>query len=247
MANGESGLGEQALSKVAELGIKSQLDEVDELNIDIRTDPIKVIQGEVDSVTIAGKGMVIQQDLRMETLEINTDTVAIDPLSVLFGNIELTQPTSATARIVLTEVDLNRALSSDFLQAKLKLLKLQQQGKPVTANVEKVQINLPGDGKIRIDAEFLVLETAEKKQVTAVCLPQLKQAEQRITLEILSAEGQGLTPELATAIFDQVTTLLDLKNFELPGMSLHLKEFDVRVGDIVLCADTQIEQIPTGE
>jgi hypothetical protein len=247
MANGESGLGEQALSKVAELGIKSQLNEVDELNIDIRTDPLKVVQGEVDSVTIAGKGMVVQQDLRMETLEINTETVAIDPLSVLFGNIELTQPTSATARIVLTEADLNRALSSDFLQAKLKLLKLQHQEKPITINMEMVRISLPGDGKIYINAEFLVLETAAKKQVAAVCLPQLNQTEQRITLEILTAEGQGLTPELATAIFDQVTSLLDLKNFELPGMSLHLREFDVRAGEIVLCADTQIEQIPTGE
>lgn len=245
MVNNEPGLGEQALSKLAEVGIKSQLDEVDELNIDIRTNPSKVIQGEVDSVTIEGKGMVVQQDLRMETLEVRTDTVAIDPLSVVFGNIELTQPTSANARIVLTESDLNRALSSDFLRKKLGLIKLQYEGKPVTVDIQHIELGLPGDQTISINAEFLVLETADHKRVTAVCSPKLNKDEQRIELEILSATGQGLTPELATAIFDQVTSLLDLKNFELPGMSLYLREFEVQQGQIILCADTQIEQIPS--
>ncbi|MDX2229574.1 MAG: DUF2993 domain-containing protein [Leptolyngbyaceae cyanobacterium bins.349] len=243
--SGEPGLGEQALSKIAEVGINSQLDEVEELSVDIRTDPIKVIQGEVDSVTIEGKGMVIQQDLRMEKLEISTDTVAIDPLSVVFGNIELTQPANAEARIVLTQSDLNRALDSDFLRSKLKLIKLEYQGKPMTVDLQRVELELPGDGKILINADFLVLEEAEQKHVQATCRPKLNQVDQRIELEILSAEGQGLTPELSGAIFDQVTSLLDLKNFELPGMSLHLKELDVQVGQIVMCANTQIEQIPS--
>ena len=245
MANDAPGLGEQALSKVAELGITSQLDEVEELTVDIRTDPIKVIQGEVDSVTIEGKGMVIQQDLRMEKLEINTNTVSIDPLSVVFGNVELTQPANADARIVLTESDLNRALSSDYLKSKLRVLKLQHQGQPITIDIQHIQLGLPGDGKILINADFLVLEKVEQKHVNATCRPYLDQSTQRINLEILSAEGQGLTPELAGAIFDQITPLLDLKNFELPGMSLHLRELDVQVGQIVMGANTHIEQIPS--
>lgn len=245
MMSGEPGLGEQAISKIAEVGINSQLDEVEELTVDIRTDPIKVIQGEVDSVTISGKGMVIQQDLRMETLEISTETVAIDPLSVVFGNIELTQAANAEARIVLTEIDLNRALASDFLRNKMKLIKLQYQGHPMTVDLHEVTLNLPGEGKLLINADFLVLENAERKHVTATCCPRLNQAQQRIELEILSAEGQGLTPELAGAIFEQVTSLLDLRNFELPGMTLHLQELDVQAGQLVMCAKTQIEQIPS--
>lgn len=247
MSNGQPGLGEQAISKLAEVGITSQLDEVEELNVDIRTDPIKVIQGEVDSVTIEGKGMVIQQDLRMETLEISTDAVSIDPLSVVFGNIELTQPTTADARIVLTEADLNRALSSDFLRSKLKLLKLQYQGKPITVDIHQVQLGLPGDGKIHLNAEFLVLEDAEQKHLSAICMPRLNQTQQRIELEIVSSEGQGITPELVAAILTEVTPLLDLKNFELPGMVLELREFEVQAGQILLCANTQIEQLPQSD
>lgn len=36
-------LGEQALSKVVEVGLASQLDPVDNLKVDIRTDPLKTV------------------------------------------------------------------------------------------------------------------------------------------------------------------------------------------------------------
>lgn len=145
MAPDNPDLGEKALSKVAELGIVSQLDEAETIDVDIRTDPGKLSQGEVDSVTIAGKGLVMKQDLRMETLEINTDTVAINPLSAVFGNIELTHPTNADTQIVLTEADINRAFNSDYLQAKLHGLKMEVEGHSVTIDVQKAMVTLPGD------------------------------------------------------------------------------------------------------
>ncbi|MBF2029612.1 MAG: DUF2993 domain-containing protein [Oscillatoriales cyanobacterium C42_A2020_001] len=243
--NGEPGLGEQALSKIAEVGITSQLDEVEELNIDIRTDPIKAIQGEVDSVAIEGKGMVIQQDLRMEKIEVKTDTVSIDPLSVVFGNIELTQPTNADARILLKATDLNRALSSDYLRPKLKNLKLQVQEKLITIDIQQVELSLPGEGKLSMCAEFLVRETGEVKQVSAIVVPQLKKNQQQISLEILSFEGHGVTHELANTLIEQLMKLLDLKNFDVPGMSLQLKEFEVEKDQLVLHATTKIDQIPS--
>lgn len=243
--NGEPGLGEQALSKIAEVGITSQLDEVEELNIDIRTDPIKAIQGEVDSVAIAGKGMVIQQDLRMEKIEVKTDTVSIDPLSVVFGNIELTQPTNADARILLKATDLNRALSSDYLRPKLKNLKIEVQGQPTTIHIQQIELSLPGEGRLSMCAEFLVQETGELKQCSAIVVPQLKKNEQQISLEILSFEGQGVTHELANALIEQLTKLLDLKNFEIPGMTLRLKEFDVQKDQLVVYATTTVDQIPS--
>ncbi len=60
------GLGEQALNKAAEIGLSSQLDEVEKLDVNIKTDPLKVVQGQVDAVTIEGEGLVMQKDLRME-------------------------------------------------------------------------------------------------------------------------------------------------------------------------------------
>jgi len=62
----QSGLGEQALNKAAEMGLASQLDESENLEV-IKTDPLKLVQGQVD--TIEGDGLVMQKDLRMEEME----------------------------------------------------------------------------------------------------------------------------------------------------------------------------------
>jgi hypothetical protein len=229
---------------VAELGISSQLDEVEDLNVDIRTDPGKLIQGQVDSVTVEGKGMVMQGDLRVETLEVNTSTVAINPLGVMFGNLELTQPADAEAQIVLTQEDINRAFNSDFIQEKLYGLKLEVDGKPVTIDVQRAIMELPGDNKMVIDTDFKIRETGETKKLFAICVPRVTANGHRINLEILEAKGEGLTPEFAGAIIDQLTTLLDLRNFDLPGMTLQLHRLEPQQGRLVLHAATTIEQIP---
>ncbi|MDV2990865.1 MAG: hypothetical protein N4J56_000519 [Chroococcidiopsis sp. SAG 2025] len=75
----QQGLGEQALNKAAEIGLSSQLDEVEKLDVDIKTDPLKALQGQVDSVAIAGEGMVMQKDLRVEKMDMQVDSVAINP------------------------------------------------------------------------------------------------------------------------------------------------------------------------
>ncbi|WP_404789742.1 DUF2993 domain-containing protein [Altericista sp. CCNU0014] len=71
MESNKPDVGERALNKMAEVAISSQLDEVENIDIAISTDPVKLVQGKVDSVAISGQGLVMKQDLRMETLEVN--------------------------------------------------------------------------------------------------------------------------------------------------------------------------------
>ncbi|MEQ8758048.1 MAG: LmeA family phospholipid-binding protein [Coleofasciculus sp. G1-WW12-02] len=49
----DKGLSEQAFSQAAEAGFSSQLDEVEELDVDIQTNPLKAVQGKADSVSIS--------------------------------------------------------------------------------------------------------------------------------------------------------------------------------------------------
>lgn len=245
MAADNVDLGEKALSKVAEIGISSQLDEVENIDIDIRTNPGKLIQGKVDSVAISGKGLVMKQDLRMETLEVSMDKVEINPLSAVLGKIELTCPTDAEAEIVLTEVDINRALSSDYIQDKLHNLNMEMEGHPVLVDVQQARVSLPGGNKFVITAEFLLKGQAQVKKLSATAVPQIQENRHCISLEILSAEGQGLTAKLVVIILDQLTALLDLRNFNLPGVSLQLRQLEAHKGRLVIHAKTQIEQIPS--
>ena len=236
--------GNQALSKVVEIGIASQLDIVEEIDVDLRTNPGNLMQGKVDSVEIVGKGLVVKQDLRMESIQINTDRVSIDPLRALLGNIELTQPTDAEARIVLTETDINRAFSSDYIRDKLHGLKMEMDGQPVTIDIQQATLDLPGENKFVIAATFLMRESNEVKKFSATAIPQLHEGGNRISLEILAAEGQGLTLKLVMVIFEQLTALLDLRNFNIPGISLQLHQLEAQLGKLVIHAKSQIEQLP---
>ncbi len=245
MADNSPNLGEQALSKVAEAGIASQLDEVEDIDVDIRTNPGKLVQGKVDSVTISGKGLVMKQDLRMETLKVNIDKVEINPLSVMFGNIELTRPSDAEAQIILTEADINRAFSSDFVQQKLRNLKINKDGSPVIVDVQKVVVHLPSNNKFVIDAEFLEKNQGEFKRLSATAIPKIQENGNRIALEVLSSEAEGLTLDLEVAILSQLAELLALRNFNFPGISLQLHQLEVKEEKLLIHAKTQIEQIPS--
>ena len=238
-------LGEQALSKVAEVGIANQLDKVDKLNIDIRTNPGKLIQGEVDSVAISGRGMVMKQDLRIESIEVQTAKVSINPLSVIFGSIELDQPADANAQIVLTEDDLNRAIASDYLASKLQDLKLEIDEQLHTIKLQQADLQLLSAGTMSLNINFLLQESNEAKTLSASIIPKAIEDGQRIDLEILSIEGQGLTPELGIAVLNQIKTLLDLNNFDLPGMTLWLQKFDIQAGKMIIHVKTNIQQIPS--
>lgn len=243
MSQDKADLGEQALSKVAEMGIASQLDEVEDLNIEVRTDPVKVIQGKVDSVSLEGKGMVMQGDLRVEKMQLETDSIAVNPLKVALGEIELTHPTEARTLVVLTENDINRAFNSEFIREKLQGLQVSVDGQPIMIDTQQVEFRLPGENKISLSTQILRSQTNETQKVAFTAVPQVSSDHQQVQLDQIEySEGQELSSELTDALLKQAHELLNLRNFELEGMQLYLKELKVDTGKMTLICKTQIEQ-----
>ena len=242
----QPGLGEQALNKAVEIGLSSQLDEVENLEVDIKTDPFKLIQGQVDEVTIEGEGMVMQKDLRVEEMEMHVSSVAINPLSVAFGKVELTKPTQGSARVVLTEADINRAFNSEYVRNQLQATKINVNGQPMTIDPQQVDFNLPGEGKVALNATVLLRETNETKQAAFTAIPRVAANGETVTLEnVQYGEAEELSPELTKALVDATSEILNLSNFDLEGMSLRIRNLDVQAGKITLDAEAYVEQIPS--
>lgn len=235
-------LGEKALSKAAEIGIASQLDAVENVDVDIRTDPLKLVQGKVDSVSVSGEGMVMKQDLRMEQFEVNADKVAIDPLSAATGKIKLTAPTNADARIVLTEDDINRALCSDYLRNKIKQTELDIEGKPVTVLIQHIEVHFPEADRLFL--KLTMQHDSELRRLKAVAVPHASPNGKKILLELESAEGDGLSLEFMEGLLEKMMELLDLSNFELRGMTLQLQDLKIEPGQLILQSATQITEFP---
>ncbi len=245
MTQQKGDLGEQALSKAAEVAISTQLDEVENLDVNIRTDPFKLVQGQLDSVQIEGEGLVMQKDLRAEELQVRTGNISINPLSAAFGKIELTHPTEADTHVVLIEQDIERAFNSEFMHDKLQNLNVNVNGQPMTIDTRQVEFRLPGESKIALSAEIHLKETGETKQVSFTAVPRMSAGGQSISLEdVQYAQGEEVSPELTTALLKSAGELLDLRNFELEGMSFRLKGLDVQKGKLTLQANTTVEQFP---
>ena len=236
-------LGEQAISKIAEVGIASQLDEVGNLEVNVQTDPLKVLSGAVDSVTIAGEGLVMKQDLRVEKMQLNTGSIAINPLSAALGKIELTQSTDADLQVILTEADLNRAFNSEFIRDKMQNLTIDLDGQPQAVSTQSVALTLPGDEKMAIAAELRLNETGEIQKIAFTAVPQLAAQGEQIQLQQIEYT-EGNSPEISAALVQQAQELLDLRNFALEGMSLRLTALEVHPGRMKFRAEAAIEQFP---
>ncbi|MEP0747402.1 DUF2993 domain-containing protein [Coleofasciculus sp. FACHB-T130] len=245
--NKDASLGQQALNKAAEIGLSSQLDEVEELAVDIQSDPLKMVQGQVDSVTVEGEGLVMNKDLRMQEMKMEMRGISINPLSAAFGKIELTKPTDATTHVVLTEADINRAFNSEFVGSKLQSMQVSVNGQPMTIDTKKVDFRLPGENKIALSADVLLRESGETTQIAFTAVPRVGANGQKVNLEDVEyTEGKELSPELTAALLEKSSELLNLSNFDLQGMSLRIKQLNLESGKMTLLAEARVEQIPSG-
>ena len=242
---GVESLGEQALNKIAKLALSSQLEDSDSLEVKINTAPEKLANGELESLLIEGKGLVIETDLRLQVLEIAMNAIAVKPLKALTGKIELTQSTEGTARIVLTETDLNRALNSPNLRAKINVLDTYLlTGVKLTVPQKKCQLR--EDGTVAVEALVELQPSGETKEVAFTTTPKIAPGGRSVVLEDVRYEpGKEVSQELTQAFLDKAGKMLDLRNFEKKGLALRIRHLTVEAGQIILSAAADITQFPT--
>ncbi|MEG3438817.1 DUF2993 domain-containing protein [Pannus brasiliensis CCIBt3594] len=235
-----------ALSKIAEVGIAGQLDEVEDLNVEVNTDPLHILQGQVESLSIEGTGLVMKEELRVEKMELQTGAIAVNPFKIPFGQLELTDSTSATTRVVLTEEDINRAFRSDYIQKKLlDLPEISLEGKPIRLEHRQIEFRFLDGNKIFLAAEILWTETGEKRAIALTAIPRIGEDRQKIRLDdVEHGEETELSPEITAELLQQARHLLDLSNFELmEGMQLFLDEIRIDRGTMTLVCDARVQPI----
>jgi hypothetical protein len=241
----EPRLEEQALSEAAEMAIAAQLDEVENIDVEVRTDLLKMVQGQADSVSIAAQGVVIHKDIRVQEMEVHTDRIAVDLLRTIFGQVELEAPLDATARVVLTEQDLNHSLNSDYIRSQFQSLELNVQGQIITLEPQQLKIHLPGAGKIGFSGTIVLHEAGKTRRMGFTSLIRLPVMKQPLLLEAFQCtQGEGISLELALTFLNKAKELMDLAYFEIEGVALSIKKLDVQLGKLTLYTDAYVRQLP---
>ncbi|MCC5667716.1 DUF2993 domain-containing protein [Nostoc sp. CHAB 5784] len=242
----EHNLEEKVLSQGAEMMVSQGLDEVEKIDINVQTDLFKIVQGQADGVSFAGEGLVIQEGIRVQEIKLQTDSIDINPLSALFGQIELNQPVNAIVRIILTEVDINRTMTSDFVRSRMQNYDLDVDGEIVSFEPQKIQVFLPGDGKIECKGRVLLKEKGNTRPLAYTAIARPRTLSQPAMLESFNCtEGSGVSIELVTALMQKVKELMNLPYFKWEDIAFSIKDIKVEIGSLTLLVETQVKQIPS--
>lgn len=240
------GIDELALSKAAEIGLSNQVDDVEELDITVETDLLKMAQGKADSVSMKAQGLVMQKDIRVQEIEMHTDNIAIDLLTTIFGKVGLQQPIDATGTILVTETDINQTLNSDFISSKLSPLKLNVDGQIVSLELlPPLELKLLGDGKLKFSSNILLHEnnTSRTFRFSGVLKPGT--TDKPLLLEEFNcSQGDGIPLELCIELMQKWREMLNLPYFEFEGMAFRISDVEVQQGKMKFRIETHIKQIP---
>jgi hypothetical protein len=235
-------IGEQTISKAAEALIKSQLDNVDSLEVEVRTNPLKLTQGQLDSIAVKGSGLVVQNDLRTEELSLETGPVDISMLKMALGTFELDEPATAETRIVLKPEDVQTAFNASFVKQKMRGQKITlPSGEIVTTDASNIIFAIPEAGRIAVEADVMLIEKVETHHVCFSAKPQLMEEGHSVVLEdVQYNDEENDMPELTRSLIDSTQELLDFRTFDIGDITLQFTQLDVQPNQLVFQANATI-------
>ncbi|MFP4297612.1 MAG: DUF2993 domain-containing protein [Spirulinaceae cyanobacterium] len=246
MIFGIGNIGEGAISKVAEIALSSQVDDSDKLKVDISINADSIAEGTLDAMTIQGKGLIIQKDLRMAEMKVSLGKLSVNPLKAVAGNLELSEPTQGKAHIVVTESDLNRAFNSDYLEAQMGDIQVETENKAAILEIENMTCHLLSDGKVNIQAQAKILPSGEMQDIEFSSVPRIRDDSRGVVLEDVHYQNnRKVSPELTNALLEKAKQILDLSTFEMPGISLTLENLEVRQKELILDGIAHVTQLPS--
>jgi hypothetical protein len=240
--------GEQALNKIAEIALASQLAQAEGLEVRIKTDLSKLAHGELDSIAIKIDGLLMPQNLHVDELKLQINRIIVKPFSALLGKIILTQPCDGTIRIAINEDSLTRILNSKSFYEHLHQIQGSVEDKRIAIDVRQVRCCLLADGKIAFNCQVIEDKAGEAQTLAFTAIPRIVTDGQGIILQDVDyLDGKELLPELTAALVAQVSEVLSFRKFQQQGMSLRIQQINVAVGKLTLQADVWVERFPSSK
>ncbi|MBE9117338.1 DUF2993 domain-containing protein [Lusitaniella coriacea LEGE 07157] len=239
------GIGEQALNKIAQMAINSQFNQAQRLNVRVKTDPNLLAQGHLESLLIDGAGLVMQNNLRLQAMNITMGRVSVSPLKALMGNIQLLEPSHGKACFVFSNADLTHAFQAQTTHRLRDEFRLSLGSQAVTMTHHNVTCRILASGKIAIHGEVRVKETKETHPIGICATPKMLPGKLGVFFDgVQSLRGREIAPELTQWVLKKITAIANLENFELPGLSLQINQFEAAEGTLTLQATTKMTKLP---
>ncbi len=242
----QPGFEEKAISDFVKNTLSGQLDGFMKLAVAVRTDFMKLLQGEVDSVSFKAENLV-REDIQVQELEVQTDHISINPLSAILGKIRLDEPLDSTIRMVLSEADLNRDMNSDIAISQLKPIDLNVEGQVIPIEFQPpFRVRLSRDNKIRFTGIMKVHEPGNTRQVAFTTVASPRTDTQPILLETFCcAPNQGSSIPFMIAFLNKLQDIVSQPYFELDTVAVRVVSLAIENKLLTAQVEIHARQIPS--
>ncbi len=237
------------VDKNVDLALRSQMDRVEQLEVRSDNAPsYQIINGKINKLRIAGRGLWVVKDLRIDTLEVETDPLAINLKDVQedgqnLRSSSLQKPIQAGVRLKFTEDDLNNYLKSPDAIARLQKMTTSTLGSAGSSLGKDYQIVNPrvrflANNRAGIKADLQDAGSGEKLNVdleTSVNIiggrkfqlvdTVAKVGETPVPAFILSGLTTGLAEQLSVDMLEQRGLTARILQFKSSPQQLELAVF----------------------
>jgi hypothetical protein len=235
------------VDQVAAQAIRSQLDAVETLAVRVDNTPnYQLAKGKVERVRIAGRGLYPIEGVRIDTLELETDAIEVDPNSLRQGQPELEKPVNAGIRLVLTKADVNRALQSPAVTEQLRDLSLDFLGSSAQQleryDFVNPEIDFLDQNRLRLQVALQSQQSTTQIVIAAETGIQINRGRQLQLVEpIATLDGRPLPPQFVDLLVSGIAQQFDLANLEEQGITARVLNWEVTPEELNLAAFVQID------
>lgn len=234
--------------KVTAGAIRARFNKVEQLKVRIDNAPnYQLIQGKVERVRIAGRGVWLTPDIRIDALELETDPLNVDLQRLRSGQANprasLRQPLQAGVRLVLTEADLNKALASPNVAARLKILGSRALGGPPERyEFINPKIELLANNRLRFQMEVREKDAPPLALNIESGLSIVSGRSVQLVEPVVIVNGKPLSPLLVGALTSSISNGLNLRTLEERGITARFLQFKVDKGVLNVATFVRVDQ-----
>ncbi len=227
------------LDNVVASNLRSQLSGVEQLAVRIDNTPShQVLQGKIDRVRIASRGVEPIENLRIEAIELETDPIDLDISRLQQGGLQpliesLRKPLQGGIHLIIKESDLNVALQSPNIKAQLQ--QLINRFLPAQApKFELLSVRLDFSENNRLGVQ-VQLQEAEEEGVTGDHLDLASEVRFQViegrSLQLLdlsgTLNGRKLSQRFLNGLTEGINQQLDLRKLETQGIVARILQLNL--------------------
>jgi hypothetical protein len=116
------------VDRAIDKSFRSQFTEVKELKVRVDNAPsYQILEGKVDKIRLASRGLKYKNEIGIDTFKIETDAIDVNRKNLKKINLKnlrksLRKPLNAGFHVIVTEIELNRALQSEKIKTRIQKL-----------------------------------------------------------------------------------------------------------------------------